>query len=542
MSLLLDLGMNNILRNTLLLVLAIATTMGNAYATHTKPRLIVNIVVGTMRSDDIERYGDNFTHDGFRRIMRDGACYTEASYDFSNIAPATTLSTIATGAHPSDHGAISDYWWSYADGACVSLIEDKKSHPIPFSTGSGSYSAHRLIAPTMGDMLLSNNTESKQFTIAIDPLSAILLNGKHGTPIWAETNQTDWTTSSAFASAIPAWLERYNRDNVNKRYALSRWTPLYKASMYKNAEVAVLEGINNKHTKLLSNINLRLSESEYGHMCYTPAGNTMLLKLAATIIEKEALGIDDNTDILNICLDSARYIAETYGPESMEYEDMLYRLDRDINEFLDTLYGNASNNSHIMVVVTSAHGTSPSYNPVEKMERERFNTRQMEVMVNAYVSAHHGSDNYILGYNNKAIYLNHKAIYERKLSVDDIRDEVAVFLLQMRGIATARSATALRNSAFMEGRARLMQHGFYASRSGDVIIDFMPGWIIESFSFRSSAVGGYIYDRHVPLMIYGGGIKQKVYTEHVDMSWLAPTICRIIGIDAPWSSEGIVLP
>lgn len=534
--------MNNTLRNSILALVAIIATIGGAYAAHSKPRLVVNIIVGTLRNDDIERFSDNLTQDGFKRIMNGGAYYTDAIYDFSHCCDASTLATIATGALPSDHGIVSDSWWSYADGSRISLIGDVKSHPVPFSTGSGSYSANRLIAPTMGDMLLSTNPDSKQFTIAIDPLSAIVLNGKSGTPIWAETNQTHWTTASAFANTLPAWLDKYNRDDINERYTLSRWTPLYKASMYKNSEVAIMEGINNKHTMLLSDVNLKLTESAYGKMCYTPAGNTMLLKLAATIIDKEGLGIDDNTDILNICLDSSRYIAETYGPESLEYEDMIYRLDKDINELLSTLYGNAEDTSHIMVVITSAHGTSPSYNPVDRSERDRFNTRQMEVMVNAYLSAHHGSDSYILGYNDKAIYLNHKVILEKKLSIDDIRDEVAVFLLQLRGIATARSSTALRNSAFIEGRARLMQHSFYASRSGDILFDLMPGWIIEDSSYRSSAVGGYTYDRHVPIMIYGGGIATKMVDQQVDMSHLAPTICHSIGIDAPWSSEGTTLP
>lgn len=534
--------MNKTIRNILTTIAIAIATIGTTFAAQSKPRLVVNIIVGCMRGDDIERYGNNLTQDGFKRVMNGGAYYTDAYYDFSQCTTSATLATIATGANPSEHGVIGESWWSYTDGSYKSLITDIKSHPVPFSTGSGSYSAKQLFTPTMGDMLMESNPESKQFTIAIDPLSAIVLNGKHGTPIWAETNRTYWTTASSFAYSIPTWLDEYNRRDTNDKYILSRWTPIYKAEMYKNSEVAVMEGINNKHTQLLSDIDLNLGDSKYGHMCYTPAGNTMLLKLASAIIRNEGLGIDENTDILNICLDSSRYIAEIYGPESMEYEDMLYRLDKDINELLSELYGYAQDNSHIMVVITAAHGSSPSYNPVDKPEHDRFNTNQMEVLVNAYLSARYGSDSYILGYDNKAIYLNHKVIIDHDLTIDAIRDEVAVFLLQMRGIITARSSTALRNNAFTEGRARLIQHGFYAPRSGDVIIDFMPGWIIENSNYRSSSQMGYIYDRHVPLMIYGGGVEKKRVCERVDMCSVAPTICNIIDINTPWSSEGITLP
>lgn len=533
--------MNKLLRNSIIAIVLTLATCGIVSAQQ-RPRLVINIIVGTMRGNDIERYESNYTQNGFKRLTSGGRYYTNAHYSFANCTPATTLATLSSGAQPSSHGVVGSHWWSYTDGAYVSLIEDNKSYPIPFSTGTGNYSAKRLIAPTMGDMLIKESPDSKQYTIAIEPMSAIVMNGRAGVPLWIERNKTHWTTASTFADAIPEWIKRYNSDDINDKYILSRWTPIYKAEMYKNDEVAIMEGIKNKHTKLLSNVNLNLDDSKYGTMCYTPAGNTMLLKFAAKLIDEEGLGIDDNTDILNICLDSARYIAETYGPESMEYEDMLYRLDKDINELLEHIYGTGMGTNNVVVTLSAAHGTSPSYNPVDEREYERFNTRQMEVMVNAYICAHHGSSNYLLGFANNAIYLNHKAIYENKLSIDQIRDEVAIFLLQMRGVATARSTTALRNSAFNEGRAALMQRGFYAPRSGDVLIDFMPGWIIESSDYRSSSTSGYVYDRHIPIVIYGGGTQHAIVEERVDPADMAATICKIIDINAPWSSEGATLP
>ena len=533
--------MNKLLRHSIVAIVALLVTCGIATAQQ-KPRLVINIIVGTLRGDDLERFESNFTEGGFKRLMSGGRYFNNAYYEFAHCTPATSLATLSSGSQPSEHGVVGSEWWSYADGSRTSLIVDEKSHPVPFSTGTGNYSAKRLIAPTIGDMLLMKSPQSKQYSIAIDPLSAIVINGKAGIPLWIESNKTHWTTATAFTKTPPAWIKEYNVNGGNDDYILTRWTPLYKAEMYRNEEVAIMEGIKNKTTKLISGVNLNLDDSKYGAMCYTPAGNSSLLKFAIKLINEESLGVDDHTDILNICLDSSRYIAETYGPESMEYEDMLYRLDKDINEFLTAIYASGTDTSNIVVTLTAAHGTSPSYDPADNGERERFNTRQMEVMVNAYVCAHHGSSDYLLGFANNAVYLNHKAIYENKLSVDQIRDEVAIFLLQMRGVATVRSATALRNSAFNEGRAALMQRGFYASRSGDVLIDLMPGWIIESSDFRSSASSGYIYDRHVPMIIYGGGTKSATIDERVDPASLAATICELIDVDVPWSSDGTTLP
>ena len=296
-----------------------------------------------------------------------------------------------------------------------------------------------------------------------------------------------------------------------------------------------MEDIKNKSTKLISDIDLKLGTSKIGHMRYTPAGNTMLLEFASSLIAQERLGTDANPDILNIVLDTPRYIASTYGTESMEWEDMLYRLDSALAEFLTYLYAQVNDPQKIVVILTSDHGTSPSYNPIGGRERERFNTRQMEVIVNAFLGARYGSDNYILGFANNALYLNHELILKKRISLDTLREEVATFMLQLRGVATAISSSSLRNTSFSEGRSRLMQQSFYATRSGDIIIDFMPGWIIEESDKRSAHTSGYNYDREVPLIFYGIGTKGEYDTE-VSMVSVAPTIAEILNIERPWAT------
>jgi arylsulfatase A-like enzyme len=219
----------------------------------------------------------------------------------------------------------------------------------------------------------------------------------------------------------------------------------------------------------------------------------------------------------------------------MEYEDMLYRLDNDLVEFLTYLYAQVDDPRKIVVVLTSDHGTSPSYNPAGGKQRERFNVRQMEVIVNAFLGARYGSDNYVVGFANNALYLNHHKLLEKRLTIDVIREEVATFLLQLRGVSTALSASSLRNTSFAEGRSRLLQQSFYPTRSGDVVIDFMPGWIIEDGRVRSASDAGYNYDRKVPLIIYGIGAKGKS-SRKVSMIELAPTIAALLGIEQPWAA------
>jgi hypothetical protein len=254
-------------------------------------------------------------------------------------------------------------------------------------------------------------------------------------------------------------------------------------------------------------------------------------------MRREELGNDTTTDVLNIYLDAARYIAQIYGPESIEYEDMLYRLDKDIITFLNAVYDHVGRSSDVVIVVTSDHGTSPSYNATTAEPRHRFNHRQMEVIVNAYLGARYGADNYVAGYADKNIYLNHATIANKKLVLGEICDEVAVFLLQLQGISTAISSTSMRNSSFDHGRLRLMQDCYFGARSGDIVIDLVPGTIIEDDDYRSLPSGGYIYDRHVPLIISCGLGDNRRVMRTVDITELAPTLCHLMGIETPWASS-----
>ena len=249
------------------------------------------------------------------------------------------------------------------------------------------------------------------------------------------------------------------------------------------------------------------------------------------------MGQDDVADILNIVLDTPRYISHRYGPESVEYEDMLYRLDRDLGDFITFLMAQVRDPQQVLITLTSDHGTSPSYNPPGK-ERERFNVRQAEVITNAYIGSKHGNGEWILGIIDRAIYLNHNLIESKGLSLADMQYDVATFIMQLRGVSHAISSEAMRNSYFGAGYGRKIQNGFYPRRSGDVMINLMPGWIAEQDKIRSSSGSMYRYDTNVPLIIFGGGIKAMRREESVDMTSLATTQAALIGITAPTAAEG----
>lgn len=530
----------------ILAFLVISTIYAASARLNAQPRLVVNIVVSSLRADDLNRYEANFSEGGFRRLMQNGAYFTDASYDYMQTTTPVSLATLSTGAMPSTHGVVADRWFDYVTNKVTPLIEDSREQSVNFSSGSGQYSPRHLIAETLSDALIEQHPDSHVTTIAINPLSAIVMAGHVGEVYWMERNKTYWTTSSFYAKELPIWIPAYNEAEINKAYVIKRWTTMLPYDTYRNSQVSRIEGLHSKKNKRIDFVgDPKFSKKNteitlFDMMMFSPAGNSAVLAFAKQVIGKNEMGKDEDVDILNIVLDTPRGISSHYGPESVEFEDMLYRLDLDLADFITFTLAQVATPDQVLITLTSDHGSSPSFDSPGK-QQERFNTMQAEVITNAFIGAKYGNGQWVLGYIDRALHLNHNLIYEKGLSIAELQNEVATFVMQLRGVSHAISAEAMRNSYFGSGYGRKMQNSFYPRRSGDVLINLMPGWIEERAAVRSSSGSMYRYDTQVPLIMYGSGIAAKKHDTQVDMTSLATTLAHIMGINPPSAAEGEVL-
>lgn len=493
------------------------------------PRLVVQIVVSSMRAGDLERYAPNFSDDGFLRLLRGGTSFAGCRYDYQQTTTPVSLATLTTGALPSTHGVVGLRWRDYVENEAVDLIR-----------GRDGISPRNLIAPTLGETLLLESPDSRIVTVAAEPESAVVMAGRAGHAFWLDTIHCNWTTSSWYDAALPEWIRQFNRERFNLSYLTGEWTTTLDRSKYRNTRQfdIIPQPRSRDERREKRTPELKLTE-DLDRMRYTPAGNSAVLGFAKLAVAQYGLGADDKPDLLNICLDAPRRIAEAYGPESMEVEDTYYRLDRELADLLTFLDAQAGE-GNILVVLASDHGTSPSYD-AGSVPGDRFNMRQFEVILNSFLNVRYGVGNWLLEYEDKCIYLDHNLIYEKGLDLAEVQNEVAIFAMQFRGVSHALSATAMRSSYFGSGYARRMQNSFYPRRSGDVILNFMPGWIEQRDRCRSTAGSMYGYDTDVPLVFYGSGIVGQCVRRTVDMTSVAPTLARLLDIRNPAAAEGTAL-
>ena len=295
-------------KRIILLLLAAATALTAA----AKPRLIVQIVVGSMRAGDLERYAANFGDGGFRRLTGGGTVYADARYDCMQTTTPVSLATLATGALPSMHGIIGLTWKDYTSNETVFLTEGKR--------GPGAY---RFIAPTLAETLRAQCPESRTVTVAAEAESAVILAGKGGNAFWLDTERCDWVTSPYYAEELPDWVRRSNRERYNLSYLSDEWRTLLDRNLYRNTRHwdITLAARSRKEKDDAGKGRLRPADDLERLRC-TPAGNSALLGFAKQAIAQYRLGADEVPDLLTVCLDPARRIMETYGPESVEVEDL----------------------------------------------------------------------------------------------------------------------------------------------------------------------------------------------------------------------------
>lgn len=527
----------NLCRKIALLIAAIIST---AVAVANPPKVVVNIVVGAMRAEDMNRYHNGFGEGGFKRLMR-GVSYAAGEYNFMQTTTPATLATLTTGAQPSTHGIVADHWYDYVSNKRIDLIYDRSVAGFGYNDSNGRYSPTNLLAPTLGDALHASSPESRIVTVALDPVSAIVSGGRQGVAYWLEQSRLTWTSSTHYMISLPAWVEEYNRSHINMSF-IDAWSLVRPTSIYVNRRRGVVNiptAKRNSQQTTLKTIGLTTvftPEKASDMLAYTPAGVSATFAYAKQLFTKYHLGEDNAPDILNIVLDAPRNIAEAYGPESLEYEDMLYRTDDALAEFLTYLFAQI-NEQDVLVVLTSDHGTSPSYDAAPK-PMERINMLQSEVIINGFLNARHGQGSWVTEITNRSIWLNHVLIYNKGLNLAEVQEEVASFVMQFRGVSHTLSSTAMRSSYFGSGYGEKMQNGFYPRRSGDVVLNLMPGWIEQDNRRRSMSGSMYGYDTNVPLLFYGNGLPHRRVDSIEDMTSVAPTIAARLGIMPPAANEG----
>jgi predicted AlkP superfamily pyrophosphatase or phosphodiesterase len=513
-----------------------------------RPRLVVGIMVDQMRYDYLYRYWDDLSETGLKRLIREGHVAHDAHFHYAPTLTGPGHASVYTGTGPAMHGIAGNEWYSRKDKKTVYCAEDPQANTVGSTSLEGKMSPRWLTATTLADQLeLSTNGQSKTIGIAIKDRGAILSMGF--TPdgaYWYDRSFGKFITSDYYLDSLPAWVNDFNNRQLPDKYLQTGWSLLLPVDRYEeslpddkpyertfiNTEKAVFPY---DLKKMSETRRFGTGETKYGLIPATPHGNSLTIEFAKAAIEGEQMGMDNIPDLLGVSFSSTDYAGHQFGPQSVEVQDMYLRLDRELGAFfqyLDSLIG--LNNT--LIFLTADHGGADVPGFISP-PAGYFKTTAFEEDLRKYLKEKTGKD-------RLEFFINEQVYFVRPTNVEDelLEKTVREYAENFPGVLGVISLKDFSKCVAEPTVCDKIQKGMMPGRSGDLLIQLYPGWIMDYFEKGGTTHGSpYSYDTHVPVIFFGWKIAPKDNYNRVWVEDIAPTVSDLLKISRPSGCTGTLI-
>lgn len=451
-------------------ILLAMTASGYGQSLQPAPKLVVNITIDQLRTDYIEAFSPLYGQNGFKKLLSEGRIYEAASYDFAPVDRASAVASVSTGTTPYYNNIVGTQWLDRSSLRPVFCVDDQK-----YSTSPG-----RLSTSTIGDELkVATNGSSLVYALAPARDAAVLSAGHAADgAVWIDDKKGVLTTTDYYPAKVRKWLEAYNA--VYSQRATDDRT--------KNLAVA---------------------------------------HAAEACVTENALGRDAYTDYLAVTLSAKGRNATNW---QTDMEGVYTKLDALLASLIGGIEKQVGKQNVLFMV------TSTGYTDEENVDYSKyriptgtFYINRTANLLNIYLGAVYGQGKYVETCFHNEIYLNHKLIEQKRLSLSEVLGRSQEFLIQNSGVRDVYTTDRL-----LSGNAdvRKLRNGHHPAVSGDIIVEVASGWQLynednqEKYTSRSSFVP-------FPIIFYGAGAKAEHINLPVTVERIAPTIAKAIRIRAP---------
>lgn len=513
-----------------------------------QPKLVVGVVVDQMRFDDLYRYYNYFGENGFKELLKSGANFTYAHFNYEPTTTAPGHASIYTGSLPHYHGIIANDFFDKTKKKFVNAVGDENYNSIGSDDEVGKCSPKRLLASTITDQIkLFNNLQSKVIAISIKDRGAILPGGQLAdAAYWYNYKTGNFISSSYYMNSLPEWLVKFNEKKLPENYMKNGWKLLISENYYKSNSDFSGENkpkIFKEETKFPYDFK-DLSEKEINNAFqFTPYANQIIVDLAKEVIINENLGKSEVPDFLSISFSATDIIAHTWGNMSNELMDTYLRLDLTIADLISFLNKTIGKKNYLLFL-TSDHGAieTPSFLKKINAINGELNTKVFLDSLKSFVLNKFGSEKIILNFSSRQIYLDRNFIKENNLEYDDIEESIVHYLRDnFDAIQNIMTRTDLEKSIGNRIPQNTLLNGWNPNRSGDIIFNLKPGYLNNYLKSGTTHSSAYSYDTHVPLVFYGWQIPSKTINHQVYITDIAATLANLLKINQPNACVGIPL-
>ena len=485
------------------------------------PKVVVSVVVDQLRYDYLEKFSHLYGEDGFKKLFAEGRVYTNGYYSHVTPDRSSGTASVYAGCTPYYHGITGNRFLQRKSLRVQGIVDDAEYVGLnTFETASPS----NLLVTTLADELkIATKGHAYVCSIAPERDMAVLAGGHSPNAVlWLSEDQAKWA-SSAYYNGVPAWVTPYNRrEGTRFDWSEVAWEPYYATGVYS---YSVYDGIPREF-----HYTFRKGDADAVHRYKTSACiNDEVTLLAKTCVAGSMFGRNKTTDMLCVGYYAGNYEHSPEWERPIELQDIYCRLDRNVAELIRVVEEKVGVGNALFVITST--GYADAHRPDSKLFSLPAGELKMErycALLNIYLGALYGKDNYVEGSYLNEINLNHALIEKRQMKMTELLDRCTEFLSQVSGIKRVHTSLAL-----LSGAADAEVRGSYnADRSGDLILEVAPGWTLVDERWNERV---YFNRTHVPVPIiyYGSGLSAEHHRTPVSVESIAPTIAHILRISAP---------
>ena len=517
-----------------------------ALASPPRPKLVVVISVDQFSADLLQRWGGDFKG-GLARLQKEGVSFTSAYHAHGIPKTAPGHAALLSGRHPANTGITENRWLDRATGKMMESVDDPLVHTFGKERAVGSGPAH-FKGSTLGGWLKAQIPGSRSFSIAGKDRAAILMAGPKADGVFWFENNVGFTTSTAYASGLPPWLERHDAKLMSHyRRAAFGWRPVAPIPPGRVKPGHWVVGGREVTGRLPIRVNapgMPLDAAFWNRLKQSPFWDEAILDAALTLLDAEKLGRGPAPDLLTVGLSSTDYIGHAFGNAGEEMYDQLRRLDLRLGAFMTKIRTKVPD---AWIVLTSDHGAEDF---PERLAESGVSAKRMD------------SKNWLEGLREKLrkrfkvegdplrkgswagqLYVNDRVMGAVGATRADMLKAVAEEVKTLPDVVEAVRGAPEPSPEALSLREQLAL-SYVPFRSGDVLVAFKPHIVWDGPPLEQVAGHGapYDYDRRVPLFFLGPW-KPARRDEPVRTVDIAATLADQLGLrpDAPIDGKPLVL-
>lgn len=500
------------------------------------PSLVVMISVDQLRADLMDRYAHLFDG-GLARLLHEGHRYTQASHNHAVTETAAGHATLSTGVYPARSGIVANSWEQRSGEAWVSMyaVADSTSPILGLEELPTEYgrSPRNLLRGGLADWVAAADDDARVVSLSGKDRAAITMAGTvPGHVYWLFPGAGRFVTSTHYRDHYPEWLERFNQEVMPGILADTVWS---HSAPETHRDAARADSADYEADGVHTTFPHRASaETRVGNpaarnawVLTKPGADRAVAALAKEAIDILELARRGSVDYLSLSFSATDYVGHGYGPLSQEQLDNLVRLDGELGALFRHL-DEAVGAGRWVAGFAADHGvmTMPEYLAEQGKDGVRIDGEA----------------------RSNAIFDELRAAVDM---AEDMPDMVQRFV---RGVEKKKLVAAAypHSELTADGEpadsfAVLFRHSHHPDRAAGLTsrygieLRFGEYHLFTSYPTGTTHGSPYWYDRHVPFILMGAGVRPGISHEPVCTVDLAPTLAALARIPVPDDLDGSVV-